>query len=113
MSTTQLYRESKLGDSLVDALDDLITAEKITPTLAMRILDQFDQSTCFTLEAETAARTTFRGTLKTYRFCDNVWTFEVADATFRTTGSTAAQGTVDVHCDKVKIVAVDSKLVSV
>lgn len=44
MSTTQLYRESKLGDSLVDALDDLITAEKITPTLAMRILDQFDQA---------------------------------------------------------------------
>lgn len=44
MSTTQLYRESKLGDSLVDALDDLITDGKITPTLAMRILDQFDQA---------------------------------------------------------------------
>lgn len=34
--------------------------------------DSCVQSTCFTLEAETAARTTFRGTLKTYRFCDNV-----------------------------------------
>lgn len=97
----------------MDTLDDLITAEKITPTLAMRILDQFDQSTCYTLEAETFSRTTFKGTLKTYRFCDNVWTFEVANATFRTTGNPAAQHTPDVHCDKVKIVAVDSKLVSV
>lgn len=113
MSTTQLYRESKLGDTLVDALEDLINAGKITPTLAMRILDQFDQSACHTLEAETAARTTFKGTLKTYRFCDNVWTFEVADAMFRTAGPSAAQSTIDVHCEKVKIVAVDAKLVSV
>ena len=34
----QVYRQSKLGDCLVEALDELITNEKITPALAMKIL---------------------------------------------------------------------------
>lgn len=38
MST--LYRRGKLGDSLVEALDVLITEEKITPDLAMEVLSK-------------------------------------------------------------------------
>mmetsp|Transcript_6458 Transcript_6458/g.18630 ORF Transcript_6458/g.18630 Transcript_6458/m.18630 type:complete len:117 (-) Transcript_6458:397-747(-) len=113
MSAAQHYRDSKLGDTLVDALDELITAEKVTPALAMRILDEFDQSTCNALESEVTAKTTFKGTLRTYRFCDNVWQFEVADASFRTTPSGASGPGPEVRCDRVKIVAVDSKLVGV
>lgn len=109
----QLYRQSKLGDCLVEALDDLITNEKITPPLAMKILAEFDQSICHGLEAEVQAKTTFKGRLHTYRFCDNVWTFVVNDASFKTNAS--GQGSTstapEVHVDKVKIVAVDAKLV--
>lgn len=36
--THQVYRRSKLGDCLVEALDELITNDKITPALAMKIL---------------------------------------------------------------------------
>ena len=36
----QLYRQSKLGDCLVEALDDLINADKITPPLAMKVLGE-------------------------------------------------------------------------
>ncbi len=39
----QVYRQSQLGDCLVEALDELITNEKITPPLAMKILAEFDQ----------------------------------------------------------------------
>lgn len=34
----QLYRQSKLGDSLVEALDQLVTEGKITPDLALKVL---------------------------------------------------------------------------
>jgi hypothetical protein len=36
--STHLYRESKLGDSLVEALDILVDEGKIPPQLALRIL---------------------------------------------------------------------------
>lgn len=39
----QVYRQSKLGDCLVEALDELITNEKITPPLAMKILAEVRQ----------------------------------------------------------------------
>lgn len=46
-----------------------------------------------------------QGHLHTYRFCDNVWTFILQDATFKNEES---QDTVG----RVKIVACDSKLLS-
>ncbi|CAD6234726.1 unnamed protein product [Miscanthus lutarioriparius] len=46
---------------------------------------------------------TFPGHLHTYRFCDNVWTFILTDASFKNEETTEQVG-------KVKIVACDSKL---
>ena len=42
MSSAQLYRQSKLGDCLVEALDDLINAGKLNPDLAIRVLSEYD-----------------------------------------------------------------------
>ena len=42
MSAAQLYRQTQLGECLVDALDELITDEKLTPDLAIRILSEYD-----------------------------------------------------------------------
>lgn len=44
----------------------------------------------------------FKGSLNTYRFCDNVWTFVLNDVEFR-------EVTELVKVDKVKIVACDGK----
>jgi len=44
-----------------------------------------------------------QGHLHTYRFCDNVWTFILTDATFKSEEISETLG-------KVKIVACDSKL---
>lgn len=43
-----------------------------------------------------------QGSLNTYRFCDNVWTFVLNDVEFR-------EVTDLVKVDKVKIVACDGK----
>lgn len=40
MACSALYRQSKLGLSLVDALDQLVEEGKLPPQLALRILDE-------------------------------------------------------------------------
>jgi hypothetical protein len=37
---SSIYRQSKLGDSLVEALDVMIKDEKITPDLAYKVLGE-------------------------------------------------------------------------
>ncbi|KAJ2902881.1 transcription initiation factor TFIIA small subunit [Zalerion maritima] len=136
----QIYRHSSIGEALVDTLDDLIMAKKITPQIATRVLTSFDQkvpqvlqsnyakqpTSTTLLEATIAAggggggerggrrrggggggagaigaatdvfqpqtepyfRRTFMtvsGHLDTYRFLDEVWTFEVENPDLRMT----------------------------
>ena len=38
--TTEVYRKTKLGDSLVAALEDLMDAEKIDGDLAIKVLSE-------------------------------------------------------------------------
>lgn len=38
--SAELYRQTKLGDSLVSALEDLLDSQKITPDLAIKVLSE-------------------------------------------------------------------------
>jgi len=40
----ELYRRSAPGQALMDALDELIENQQITPQLGMRVIHQFDAS---------------------------------------------------------------------
>ncbi|CAI5646404.1 unnamed protein product [Oreochromis niloticus] len=87
----QLYRNTTLGNSLQESLDELI-----------QVLLQFDKAINTALANRVRNRVNFRGSLNTYRFCDNVWTFVLNDVEFR-------EVTELVKVDKVKIVACDGK----
>ncbi|XP_069759015.1 transcription initiation factor IIA subunit 2 isoform X2 [Narcine bancroftii] len=87
----QLYRNTTLGNSLQESLDELI-----------QVLLQFDKAINNALAQRVRNRVNFRGSLNTYRFCDNVWTFVLNDVEFR-------EVTELVKVDKVKIVACDGK----
>ena len=39
----ELYRRSTLGMTLTDSLDEMVTNGKLTPTIAMKVLAQFDK----------------------------------------------------------------------
>lgn len=39
----ELYRQTKIGESLVEALDELVSEEKLPPDMAMKVLEQFDK----------------------------------------------------------------------
>jgi transcription initiation factor TFIIA small subunit len=80
----QLYRNTTLGHTLQESLDELIQYNQITPALASKILLQFDRSMSNALANRVKSRLTFKaGKLHTYRFCDNVWTFLLNDVEFR------------------------------
>ncbi|MCJ1282933.1 Transcription initiation factor IIA small chain (TFIIA 13.5 kDa subunit) [Xylographa opegraphella] len=76
---------------------------RIEPQLAMKIVSTFDRVITEVLADKVKARLTFKGHLDTYRFCDEVWTFLIKDATFKLDNS------VNVQAEKVKIVSCNSK----
>ncbi|ODM97976.1 Transcription initiation factor IIA subunit 2 [Orchesella cincta] len=99
----QLYRNTTLGHTLQESLDELIQYNQVPAPLANKILLQFDKSMSNALSARVKSRVTFKADkLDTYRFCDNVWTFLLKDVEFK-----------DVHevarVQTVKIVACDGK----
>lgn len=103
----QLYRNTTLGNTLQESLDELIQYGQITPQLAIKVLLQFDKAINQALATRVKSRLTFKaGKLNTYRFCDNVWTFMLNDVEFREVQEVAM-------VDKVKIVACDGKTLDV
>lgn len=80
----QLYRNTTLGHTLQESLDELIQYNQIPTGLANKVLLQFDKSMNEALASRVKSRLNFKaGKLHTYRFCDNVWTFLLTDAEFR------------------------------
>ncbi|KAJ1291913.1 hypothetical protein BS78_02G352500 [Paspalum vaginatum] len=88
MATFELYRRSTIGMCLTETLDEMVSSDTLSPELAIQVLVQFD-----------------KGHLHTYRFCDNVWTFILTEASIKNEETTEQVG-------KVKIVACDSKLLN-
>lgn len=101
----QVYRNTTLGRTLQDAIDEIITREKLPEHLAFRCLTQFDKSINNAFRHKIRTQLTFKsGHLKTYRFCDNVWTLVFENTEFRNVHEL-------IKVDKLKIVACDGRTV--
>jgi len=99
----QLYRNTTLGHTLQESLDELVQCGQITPQLAMKVFVQFDKAINTALATRVKNRLTIKAeNLNTYRFCDNVWTFVL-------NGVEVKEVTGNTKVDKVKIVACDGK----
>eukprot|EP01018_Ginkgo_biloba_P001139 Gb_32346 [translate_table: standard] len=105
MATFELYRRSTIGMCLTETLDELVSNGTLSPEHAIQVLVQFDKSMAEALETQVKSKVTIKGHLHTYRFCDNVWTFLLQNATFKNEDMQEQVG-------RVKIVACDSKLLS-
>ena len=81
---TQIYRNTTLGNTLQECLDELLQLQMLTPALALRVLIQFDKSIQNALAMRVKTKLHFKADkLNTYRFCDNVWTFMLKEVEFR------------------------------
>lgn len=100
-----VYRNTTLGRTLQDALDEMISREKLPEHLAGRCLIAFDKSINNAFKHKIKTMLTFRSAhLKTYRFCDNVWTLVFEETEFRNVQEL-------IKVDKLKIVACDGRTV--
>mmetsp|Transcript_11620 Transcript_11620/g.54120 ORF Transcript_11620/g.54120 Transcript_11620/m.54120 type:complete len:112 (-) Transcript_11620:1288-1623(-) len=108
MAYYELYRRSTLGMTLTDALDEMVTAGELTPTIAMKVLAQFDKFMNDALKS-VETKLSFKGDLETYRFCDNVWTFILKSVKFDISGPGGDKSAISV--DRLKIVACDGKAI--
>ncbi|CAK5284793.1 unnamed protein product [Mycena citricolor] len=100
----ELYRASSIGMALTDSLDELITSGAITPQLAMKVLQVFDEAIYEKLAKTVGtgpekAKATLKGKMKTYRNCDDVWTFWLNNVTLK------VDGPQDFTVPKMKIIA--------
>lgn len=121
--TYQLYRNTTLGHTLQEALDELMQMQMLSPSLAIRVLlqvklnflwnfaprdeiciyFQFDKSINSALSNRVRQKVNFKADLlNTYRFCDNVWTLMLNNVEFRDLPELT-------RVDRVKIVACDAK----
>eukprot|EP00163_Fabomonas_tropica_P015085 TRINITY_DN2750_c0_g1_i4.p1 TRINITY_DN2750_c0_g1~~TRINITY_DN2750_c0_g1_i4.p1 ORF type:complete len:112 (+),score=24.04 TRINITY_DN2750_c0_g1_i4:297-632(+) len=103
---TELYRLTTLGVCLIHALDQLQSSGQIPPTLVDKVLKQFDKSMHNALMTKVRTKAHFKGTLKTYRFCDNVWTFIIDDVVVNSEHET-------ITADQLKVVCCDSSVAGV
>jgi transcription initiation factor TFIIA small subunit len=92
-----------LGESLQAALDDLITNGFISPELALKVQQQYDRSMSVALSTKVRIRYTFKGQLKVYRYCDNVWTCVLRNVEFKDSHNNEI-----ITSEKVKIVACEA-----
>ncbi|KAJ2125421.1 Transcription initiation factor IIA subunit 2 [Coemansia sp. RSA 921] len=101
----ELYRRASLGIMLTDALDELIQSGHISPQLAMQVIKKFDKSMSEALTTRVKQKSTIRGNMRTYRYCDDVWTFIMKNPTIK-----VAQG--DITVDRLRIIACNAKATS-
>ncbi|XP_048649727.1 transcription initiation factor IIA subunit 2 isoform X1 [Marmota marmota marmota] len=62
----QLYRNTTLGNSLQESLDELIQSQQITPQLALQVLLQFDKAINSALAQRVRNRVNFRVVPRTH-----------------------------------------------
>ena len=72
---------------------------------AHAVLAQFDRSIVDSLAQNVSAKANLKADLKTYKFFDNVWQFDLENITFRL--STHNQ---DVTVDRARLICIDQKM---
>lgn len=93
--------------TLQDTIDEFVSLGKINGAIADKMLNEFDKATSNALASRVRTRLSIKcNRLRTYRFCDNVWTLLLKEAEFR-------EGQELIRVDWVKIVACDGKQVAI
>ncbi|KER25041.1 hypothetical protein T265_07434 [Opisthorchis viverrini] len=102
MTYHQMYRRTTLGNTLQEALDEMVEHKLLQQKTALKVIQKFDQCISLALAKRVKNRLSLKGHLNTYRFCDNVWTLVMNDVEIK---DSSAIMTVD----KIKIVACEGK----
>ena len=95
--------------ALTDALYEMVIKGLLTPSIAIRMLSEYDKCMVDILRT-LKQKVSFKGNIHTYRYYDNVWTFILEDVVFNF--SAVGEKKQEVTVDFVKIVACDGKIIN-
>jgi hypothetical protein len=119
MAGHSVYRDSCLGKALKSALDEMEMKEVLPSHFTDVAMQAFDAAVLDNLKPEKLIMSTVRpvsltgeireGVVESYRFVDNVWTFDLASAKFK--GNVFAAKTSVLHVDRIRVIAADVKVV--
>ncbi|KAI6208730.1 Transcription initiation factor IIA subunit 2 [Aphelenchoides besseyi] len=107
----EMYRHTTLGKTLEETVREFIEDGQIPESLGRRIMAVYDKAVSRVLGTRAHNKVTFTiilikaEKLRTYRFCDNVWTLLLHNVEFR--GTTPM---VDGPVKRLKIVACDTAI---
>ncbi|RWS22553.1 hypothetical protein B4U80_04625 [Leptotrombidium deliense] len=114
----EIYRNTTIGITLLDTLEEMIKNEQLTNRIIRRVLREFDKHICEKVSKCDVNVDIYKSItdddnykcLSTYRFCDNVWTLILRNVTV----TIKDPGYVDHHVkkifiEKLKIVACEAK----
>lgn len=96
----EFYRQTLIGRSLQDCLEDLLTTEELSFENAQKVLRTFDESIPIVFNRTVTSTLSFKGAVESYNYVDGVWNFIMKDFVFTTNNKL-------VKSDYVKIVACD------
>ncbi|KAJ6535301.1 transcription initiation factor IIA gamma subunit [Mycena vulgaris] len=107
---SEVYRGSAMGVALIDSLDEFVRANVVPEELARHILTEFDRVMAEAIVSKVKARATVKAHLKTYRLCEDVWYFNLRNATFKMDDKqTVSTGKINVIAVKNGDVPPDSE----
>ncbi len=96
-----LYRQSTLGNSLFEVLQELQNEKKISETMLKKTMEVFDKSICDEISKVNKSRATIKATITSFKNCDDIWIFYGKDATVKTDKENLTSNKLKIiTCDK-------------
>ena len=100
-----LYKKTILWTKLDEAMKELKGQHKINTALEQRIMAKFDDIICDELASQNKTKNTIKGTVTSFRNCDDIWIFYCKDVSIN-----LEKEKESISIDKLKIIALDEKL---
>ena len=86
-------------------MKELKAQHKINTALEQRIMAKFDDIICEELSSQNKTKNTIKGTVTSFRNCDDIWIFYCKDVSIN-----LEKEKESISIDKLKIIALDEKL---
>ena len=100
-----LYKKTILWTKLDEAMKELKEQNKINSALEQKIISKLDDIICQELSSHTKNKNTIKGTVTSFRNCDDIWIFYCKNVTI-----SIEKEKEGITIDKLKIIALDEKL---
>ena len=102
MSLT-LYRQSSLGKTLLEVLEELQKEDKISNEMLSKTLEIFDRVICEEISKSKKQKASIKAQVTSFKNCDDIWIFYGKNVSVTIEKS-------NITCNKLKIIACDKNM---